>query len=528
MSGSERAGDRRSERRGEREPVGDDSGMAVAIALRDRVAPYDLEAERATIGAILLDPQVADDVAMVINRDDFYDSSNAIIFQAIDDLRSSGRGAVDPITLANALRDGQLLEGCGGVAYLQRLFCEVPTSAHAAYYAAIVREKSLLRALLRAASLTVDDVYKSGEPAAASVAAAEQRIFAIAERGVATDETVRNVGQVLDDALAKIESRVSGELVGCPTGYCDVDDLLGGLRPGELTIVGGRPGHGKTAFGMMAAVNAAKAGKRVLYISLEMSSIELAERMLAAEARIDLYRLRRSMIGCDQRAELVESSARLAGLPLFFDDASSRTMLQIGSVARRQARRTGLDAIFVDYVQLIHPDSTREPRQEQVAKISRRCKTLARELGVAVIIMAQVNRESASACKAPRLSELRESGSLEQDADVVLFVFRPADYDPTKRNLDVPGEEAELHVAKHRNGPTGVVKLNWFRSFCCFANYAPEPTPFMQTYGEGDSPYSFGVPSGGAVASEGSSELGGGATILPGEQAPRSRARDMF
>jgi len=462
----------------------------------ERVPPADIEAEMAVLGSALLRPETLDDIALIITPGDFYDDANRTLYATMVDLYESG-SRVDVALLVDRLRTDGQFERVGGAAFLAKISQSVPNAAHARYYAGVVRDKSLLRGLIECASDALSDAFNlDGRAATEIVEMAENRMFAVVERGVALGANVVSVNDAIREALDRIDNRRTGDLNGVPIGLSGVDELLGGLRPRELTVVGGRPGQGKTSFGLGIAAAAAESNS-VLFVSLEMSRAELSERMLSMRSRINLYRMRNGTMSADQRRQVVASAAQLSQLRLYLEDSPSRTVSQIGALARRHARRNGLDLLIVDYLQLVTPDNGRDPRQEQVAKMSRRMKQLARELDCAVLVLAQVNRHSADAARAPRLSELRESGAIEQDADIVLFVHRPAEYDPRFRPESADeAEVAQIIIAKHRNGPVGTVDVNWRRECAVFEtrDERTDESGWRDTYAEPD-PEDWGPPA---------------------------------
>jgi replicative DNA helicase len=317
---------------------------------------------------------------------------------------------------------------------------------------------------------------------------AEQKIFAILDsRGTPTVPTIRDI---LHEAMDRIDARMKGEHTagGVETGFVDLDLLTGGLHKSELAIVAARPGMGKTAFAMNIAENVAfHLRVPVLFVSLEMSAIELADRMLCSVARVDGHKLRNGRLSHTDRERLVEKAAEISQWPLFVDDSPSRTVSEIAAAARRVKRREGrlgLGLIVIDYLQLIEPDNSDDPRQEQVARIARRLKGLARETDVPVLCLAQLNRQAEDARDhVPRLSHLRESGAIEQDADVVMFVHREEYYHRGEEKEQYAGQ-AEIHVAKQRNGPQGEIKLRWEKEFTRFQNVAPERLQEFDDYNQ--------------------------------------------
>jgi replicative DNA helicase len=461
-----------------------------------RLPPVDVEAETSVIGSALLSAEAFDEMALVVSDADFADPVLAVMWRAIAAIREAGR-PLDIVLLAERLRAEGTYERIGGAAGLHRLFNAVPNAAHGRYYAGIVRSKSILRQLLLASETTITETYAEAAEPEAILSAAEQRIYAIADRGVAATTSGVDVGAVLAEAIERIEARRGGGLVGMPTGIHDLDEITGGFRRQEFVVIGGRPSMGKTSLGWTICRAASRAGNRVMFVSLEMSALELADRALCMEARVNLHRARSGTISNEDRARLVESAGEISCLPIVFDDTPARRVAQIAALARREQRRSGrLDMIVIDYLQLVEPDSSRDPRQEQVAKIARRLKLLARELNVCVVALAQVNRQSDRAGEPPRLSDLRESGAIEQDADVVVFAHRPAYYGKGDVEPTADAEPAELHVAKQRNGPCGQVDVIWMRRFAAYTDRASERydgdewTPYRESSSPGA--YDFG------------------------------------
>jgi replicative DNA helicase len=357
--------------------------------------------------------------------------------------------------------------------YLAEVHNCVPTAANAAYYAQIVRDKGTLRALIHAGTEILRDAYDGAHEAREMLSKAEERVFSILERK-GTGELAA-MQDVLHEALERIDARLTkGGSSGMATGLSDLDSLLGGLHESELVIVAGRPSMGKTALATSIAENVAVVdGRPTLFVSLEMSRLELAERMLCSHGRINGHKLRGGHLPAADRAKLTQATSTMSQAPLFIDDTPSRTMTEIAATARRLKRRHQLALVVIDYLQLIEPDNSKDPRQEQVAKIARRLKGLARELHVPVLCLAQLNRQAeATRDNRPRLSHLRESGAIEQDADVVMFVHRDEYYASTDEDKERCKGEAEIMVAKQRNGPVGDVKVSWLSDFTRFDNLA--------------------------------------------------------
>jgi replicative DNA helicase len=454
--------------------------------LFERQLPQSVEAERAVLGSILLLPEVFDEVALVIRAADFYDDANRTIYEHLLDMHDSGQ-RVDLMLLIERLKKGDVYERIGGAAYLAEIGRQVPTAAHAEYYAKIVADKSVLRSLIHAGVDVQNSAYDPTADTREILGKAEERIFAILEdRGAGQ---VTPISEVLQESLDRIDARMDQQHAfgGVETGFVDFDQMTGGLQKSELIILAARPSMGKTALAMNMAEYAALNGTPVLFVSLEMSAIELGDRLLCSLARVNGNRLRNGTITQEERRKLVNAAAQISQAPLYIDDSPSRTMTEIAANARRLKRRNGLGLIVVDYLQLIDPDNPRDPRQEQVSKISRRLKGLARELAVPILCLGQLNRqvESTSSNK-PQLSHLRESGAIEQDADVVMFVHREEYYMTNEEDREAVRGQAELLIRKQRNGPTGDVKLTWNHEFTRFDNYAAPAYAEFQSFGPTD------------------------------------------
>ncbi|MBA3481335.1 MAG: replicative DNA helicase [Pirellulales bacterium] len=434
----------------------------------------------------MLLPEVFDEVALVIRPADFYDDANRKIFEHLLEMHDTGQ-RVDLMLLIERLKKADCYEAVGGAAYLAEIGRQVPTAAHAEYYAKIVADKSVLRSLIHAGVDIQNGAYDPTSETREILGKAEERIFAILEdRGAGQ---VTPIAEVLQESLDRIDARMDHQHAfgGVETGFVDFDQMTGGLQKSELIILAARPSMGKTALAMNMAEYAALNGTPVLFVSLEMSGIELGDRLLCSFARVNGNRLRNGTITNDERKKLVNAAAQISQAPLYIDDSPSRTMTEIAANARRLKRRSGLGLIVVDYLQLIDPDNPRDPRQEQVAKISRRLKGLAREMEVPVLCLGQLNRqvESTSSNK-PQLSHLRESGAIEQDADVVMFVHRDEYYMTNEEDREQVRGQADLLIRKQRNGPTGDVKLTWQHEFTRFENFAAPAYAEFQSFGPAD------------------------------------------
>jgi replicative DNA helicase len=438
-----------------------------------RLPPQNLDAERSVLGSILRDNAAFDDVVQIVRAPNFYTDAHQKIFDACAKMREKG-DAVDLVTLAEYLKEQKQLEDVGGYAYLAVLWDAAPTAANAVYYARIVRDKALVRNLIHASTEILRDAYDQAAPATELLEGAERKIFDIAQMGV-TGQYI-TLQAALDEAYRRIDVRVGrGPMAvsGVPTGYVDLDEKTAGFQASELIIIAARPSVGKTAMSLNLVRNMiVQEQKAVFFVSLEQSRIELAERLLCSQGKVDSHRLRKGHLNADDMQRLMEASDQLSQAKLFIDDSPAQGMLRIAANARRLKMRHGLDIVFIDYLQLIEPDNKRDSRQEQVAAISRRLKFLAKELEIPVVALAQVNRSSEDRQDhRPRLSDLRESGSLEQDADTVMLLHRP-DGEPGQQ-----GETIDVIIAKQRNGPTDTVTLTFIKPFMRFENFAVEP-PF--------------------------------------------------
>ncbi len=432
-----------------------------------KLPPQNLEAEMSVLGSILLMHEAIDEVGDVLKADHFYADRHQKIFAAVMGLYENGVRGIDAVTLAEELDRRKELDEIGGVEYLGKILEAVPNAAHAKYYAKIIRDRWIQRSLAYACTAILEDCYTGANDTEDVLSSAEQRIFGILEQ----QETVEKLQlhDILIDAFDRIRTRMElgGSISGLSSGFADLDSLLNGFQGSELIILAARPAMGKTALICNIAESVVADSKQpCLVFSLEMSKLELAERLLCIRAKVNGHRLRAGTIDEVEHEALMKAASELSEMPMFIDDQPGRSMPQIGAVARRLKRRFGLSIIIIDYLQLIEPEEKAAPREQQVSLITRRLKYLSKELNVPVIALAQLNRGvELREDKRPRLADLRESGSIEQDADVVMFLHRPALYDPEDR----PGE-AELIVAKNRHGPTGIVSLSWLSESMRFGN----------------------------------------------------------
>lgn len=461
----------------------------------DRRPPISIEAELAVLGSILMMPDCCDDVVLICNSEDFFDDANRTIFEHILEMHNTQQ-KIDPMLLRERLISSGDFEMVGGAAYLIKLMNAVATPAHATHYAKIVREKSTFRSLITASTEIMQTAYEEGADSKEALSQAEQKIFSILNER--SSSTIQHVNDILHEAVDRIEARLKGEhtsgVVG--TGFSDFDQMTGGLHASELIILAARPSMGKTALAMnIGEYVATKELSPVLFVSLEMSSIELIERMLCSIAKVNGHRLRNGTIQSEDRKRLIKHAGELSKCPFFVDDSPSRTVSEIAAAARRiQRKQDGLGLIVIDYLQLIEPDNPKDPRQEQVAKIARRLKGLARELKVPVLCLAQLNRQAEdSRDHRPRLSHLRESGAIEQDADVVMFVHREEYYVRGEEQEALAGQ-ANIFVEKQRNGPTGDIDLLWKKDYTRFEDRAPERFDEFDDYNAGNGAAPAGEP----------------------------------
>jgi replicative DNA helicase len=449
--------------------------MSLESAGPDRLPPQSREAERSVLGSMLRDNLVISDVVQLVRAEDFYADAHQKIFQAILSLYDRGHPA-DLVTLAETLREAKQLEDVGSYPYLAELWDAAPTAANAEYYAQIVRDRSIVRNLIHASTEILRDAYDNTQPSNELLHQAERKILDIAEKGT-TGQTF-TLQEIIFDAYRRIEERqglaTENKASGLATGYTDLDEITAGLQNSELIIIAARPSVGKTAFALNLTRNIVIEEKKGAYfVSLEQSRIELAERLLCSQARVDSHKLRKGRLSADDIDKLMEAGGILSKAKLFIDDTPGQGMLRIAANARRLQRRQGIDLVVIDYLQLIEPENRRDPRQEQVAQISRRLKFLAKELAIPVVALAQVNRSSEDRQDhRPRLADLRESGSIEQDADTVMLLHRPDRYEPGQHEGII-----EVIIGKQRNGPTGEVTLAYRKEFMRYENFALG-TPF--------------------------------------------------
>ncbi len=422
-----------------------------------RVPPQDLDAEKALLGSVMLKSDAMHDIVDFIFDDSFYAERHRKIFRVMMDLYNKNQ-PIDLLSVSSRLKEKKELEQIGGNIYLTELSEVVPSSANAKHYGEIVYKKYVLRNIINAADHVSELGYAEQKELENIVDEVEKKIFEATNIG--TGQKFVQIKTTLDEAWERLEKLQEGggqEMRGVRTGFVGIDNKLAGLQRSDLVILAARPSVGKTSLALdIARYSAIKHGTKVGLFSLEMASQQLVDRMLAAQSRVDSWKLRTGRISTDEEfANIQKSMADLSGAPIFIDDNSSNTVLTMRSVARKMKKEHGLDLIVIDYLQLIHPTKSYDSMVNQITEISRNLKGLARELEVPVLALSQLSRAVEQRGGKPRLSDLRDSGSIEQDADVVMFIHRD---DKTNENSEKPGI-AEILIEKHRNGPTGRVDL---------------------------------------------------------------------
>ncbi|ONH26763.1 replicative DNA helicase [Pseudofrankia asymbiotica] len=435
----------------------------------DRTPPHDILAEQSVLGGMMLSKDAVADVIEVVRAGDFYRPAHATVFEVVGDLYGRGEPA-DTVSVAAELGRRDLLDRVGGPGYLHTLISSVPTAANAGYYARIVAEKAVLRRLAEAGTRIVQLAFGPAQDVDELVDRAQAAVYEVTERR--TTEDYSPLGDLLNPALEEIEAIAGheGALTGVPTGFTDLDELTNGLHAGQLWIVAARPAVGKSTLGLdFARAASIKHGMTSVIFSLEMSRMEITMRLLSAEARVSLQNIRTGRLTDDDWARLARRMGEVAEAPLFIDDSPHLTMMEIRAKARRLRQRNELRLVILDYLQLMSSPKRVESRQQEVSEISRSLKLLAKELEVPVVAISQLNRASEQrADKRPQVSDLRESGSLEQDADAVILLYR----EDTVEKESARAGEADLIIAKHRNGPTGTVTVAFQGHYSRFVDMA--------------------------------------------------------
>jgi replicative DNA helicase len=431
-----------------------------------KVPPHNLEAEQAILGGILINNDALNQVVDILSGEDFYREAHALIYEGMLTLYNRD-DPVDVITLSQVLKEKGALDKVGGTEYLASLAEATATSAGIMYHAEIVKDLSTRRNLIRQCSHISEVCFQPGNDTEDILDSAEQYIFEIAERNI--DQHFLQLDEVVKNSFKKIETTTGSNITGISTGFTDFDSLTSGLQPSDFIIIAGRPSMGKTALALNIALNAALVDKvAVAIFSLEMSSLQLGIRLLGSDAMIDAWKLRKGALQDDDYLRLTDSANRLSELPIYIDDSSGLSSLEIKAKARRLKKKHNISLVIIDYLQLMQSKKAVESRQLEISDISRSLKALAKDLDIPVLAVSQLNRKVEDRPnKRPMLADLRESGAIEQDADLILFIYREELYNRTEENKG----KAELNVAKHRNGPTGLVNLTFREKYTKFQNY---------------------------------------------------------
>ena len=448
---------------------------SIADTYTGRAVPWNQEAEQAVLGAMLLDQDAALLATDLVQDDMFYREGHRRLFRAMVGLVER-RTVIDPVTLRDELGRRGELDAVGGADYLSELVDAVPTAANLEYHARIVKDKAILRRLIETSTGIITEAYDGRSTASDLLDKAESRIFQISqERG---SEGFSRLKEMLWPTMERIEAlqRSGKSITGVPSGFVDLDKLTSGFQPSELVIVAARPSMGKTAFCLNVATHAAVEGQGVAIFSLEMSRDQLVQRMLTAEARVDSQRVRQGGLRDADFTNLARAAGVLQSCPVWIDDTPSLSLLEMRSKARRLKAENDIKMVVVDYLQLMRSPEYAENRVQEISDISRSLKALARELEVPVVALSQLSRasEQRGGERRPILSDLRDSGAIEQDADLVLFIHRPEYYD---REDDTKKGLADIMLAKNRNGPTGDVQLRFSREYTRFDNFSTRDDP---------------------------------------------------
>lgn len=441
--------------------------------LSHKLPPQNIEAEESLLSAILIDNSVLIDILDILSPDDFYRSAHQIIFTAISELFSKNE-PVDLVTLSNLLRKKKRLDEIGGATYLAKLVDTVPMAVNAQHYAHIIHEKAYLRRLIEKANEITKRCFEDSEDVGDVIDFAEQAIFEIS--GDKIRPSYHPISQIIGDSIDAIEKRQSNKslITGVPTGFKSLDALTSGLQKSDLIIIAARPGMGKTAFALNIARNAAiETNIPVSIFSLEMSKEQLAMRLLSSEAKVNSTRLRGGFITKDDWLQINNAAGRLYEAPIYIDDSPGISAIELRAKARRLKMERDIGILVVDYLQLMKTRAAAERRDLEISEISRSLKALAKELDIPVVALSQLNRKlEERSDKRPQLSDLRESGALEQDSDVVAFIYREDEYNKDENNPKKG--TAEILLKKQRNGPTGMVRLTFLSECTCFENYISE------------------------------------------------------
>jgi replicative DNA helicase len=462
---------------GSGEPLTGQDLQRVSSDVLRKIPPQNLEAEQSVLGGILLKNTILFNLVDLVGEDDFYSPAHRCIFQAILDL-SRKNAPIDLVSLAEGLRSSGRLDEVGGPAYLGELASATVSAANAMHHATIVREKAIQRKLISAAVDIITRCYEGGQETETLLDESEQAIFAIADSK--TTKGLHSSKDLITRVFEQIEKRIANKemITGVPTGYYQFDEYTAGLQPSDLIIIAGRPSMGKTAYAMNVAMRAAAMHNVPTAIfSLEMSMEQIMQRMLCCWGKVDLAKLRRGRIDDEDWSRLYDAANHLSASPIFVDDTPAITTMDLRARCRRLKAEHGLGLVVIDYLQLMRASRHIESREQEISEISRSLKALAKELHLPVIALSQLNRKvEERADKRPMMSDLRESGAIEQDADVIIFLYRAAAY-KKKEELTPEDNVAEIIIGKQRNGPTGMVKLLFLKESTAFENLSDIPPP---------------------------------------------------
>jgi replicative DNA helicase len=438
----------------------------------ERTLPHNLEAEKSVLGAVLIHNEAFNNAAELIDARDFFRDAHRRIFDKMVTLSERG-DAIDLVTLKEELQRAGELDDVGGPAYIASLADGVPRSANVEHYARIVKEKATLRNLIHSANRILSEAYQAEEDADLILDGAEKAIFEIAEGRISAGFTpLRDLVQSSFATIEKLQEQRNA-ITGVPSGFQDLDELTAGFQPSDMIILAARPAMGKTSFVLNVAQNAAKKGKTVGVFSLEMSKEQLFLRLLTSEAMIDAHKFRTGYLTEKDYGKLSHALGTLAELPIYIDDTPGIGLMEMRAKSRRLAAAHTLDIVIIDYIQLMQGRGRFESRQQELTSISRSVKILAKELSIPIIALSQLSRAPESRTDhRPQLSDLRESGALEQDADLVMFIYRAEVYDKDETKPEEAGT-AEIIIGKHRNGPIGSVRLTFLNQFTKFENHQP-------------------------------------------------------
>lgn len=430
---------------------------------KSKVLPHNIEAEQSILGGILLDREVLNKVSEIIKPEDFYLDSHQRIYRAILSICEEN-APLDIITLTDYFLKKKELDLVGGATYLSKLIDNIATSANITYHAKIVKEKSVLRKLINVSGEIYHNCFEPVEDMEEFLDITEEKIFAITQQE-RSKHSIYEINEIMRESLHIIDELYNKKeyITGVPTGFRELDNLTAGFQPSDLIIIAGRPGMGKTALALSILKHAALEGEPCAFFSLEMSKEQIGMRLLCAEAKVELQKLRRGFLEAREWTPLANAAARLSETKIFVDDTAGLNILDLRSRARKLKAENNIKLLFIDYLQLMRAHKTKDSREQEISEISRSLKALAKELNIPVVALSQLNRavETKGEDKRPQMANLRESGAIEQDADVIIFVYRE-EYYLRQKGKEIPDDVknvAEIIVAKQRNGPTGIVKV---------------------------------------------------------------------